>query len=265
MDILSLKNVHDNRELTFRDIWKIYDEQFAAIRDFLINLGDRFYVESFSGSTDKILHLKHVYTKNQVQVYINGVIQWKNEDYIESSYNTITLLGKRSIKDDIRVVIINSALDGKPIEVINQFYYDRPNEELVVYNDPAYSLQGEELCLATVRVPADLPDEEFIIQREHDYEENEIKYNEKMPNYTKLVCIQGGRTSNIEPPYADIVENDGSDKGLLARGVEYQVGDVVFEETLPSNYRLVCIGSGITNTHSPDYKSIIEAENKEEE
>lgn len=264
MDMFDFKNVHDNRDLTFRDIWRIYDEQFAAIKNFLISLGDRFYVESFSGSSDKILRLKHTYTKGQVQVYINGVIQWKNEDYIESSYNTITLLSDRNPKDDIRVIIINSALSGKPIEVINQFYYDRPEEELIVYNDPAYSLHGEELCLATVRVPADTSDDEFLILREHDYEEGEIKFNSQMPNYTKLVCTCSGRTSNIEPPYVDLVEDDGSDKGVLQRGTEYKAGDVVFEETLPSYYRLVCVESGITNTNSPDYKEIVKRMKEEE-
>lgn len=149
------KKVHEDRDLTFREIWKIYDKQFEAIRQFIMGLGDRFYVESFSGSTDKTLHLKHKYTKNQVQVYINGVIQWKDEDYIESSYNTITLLSERDKKDEIKVVIINSALSGKSIEVTNRFYYDRPNEEMVIYNDPAYGMNGEELCLATTRMPAE--------------------------------------------------------------------------------------------------------------
>lgn len=96
-------------ELEFTDIWKIYDKQFEILRDYLLTLGDKYEVEQFTHiSKDTLITIKKEYSKGQLFVYVDNVIQWKDIDYEEVDSTHIKIL--KSIKSDaiVRVVIINS-------------------------------------------------------------------------------------------------------------------------------------------------------------
>lgn len=99
----------EGQDYTFRDIFSIYDKQFQDLLNFILTQkGDIYTVEEFKDSTDKIIKLSESYQNGTVIVYINDIIQWKNEDYTESSDYTITLINDRNIDDVIKVVVIQS-------------------------------------------------------------------------------------------------------------------------------------------------------------
>jgi hypothetical protein len=107
VEISEFKDIaHDCKDLTFRQIWGIYDKQFNELRDVLLSLGDKIVVEHFTGDGSEVLHLQHKYVKNHCIVYLNNVIQWKGVDYEETDSNTITMLQEIKDTDEIRVVII---------------------------------------------------------------------------------------------------------------------------------------------------------------
>lgn len=107
MEIKPFKTINGNG-YSFREIWKIYDEQFNILRDIILSLGDKYQVENFSGSDNKVITLNTPYNSNQVFVYCNGVLQWKDRDYRENSPTEIELLFDRKATDDVRVVTIKS-------------------------------------------------------------------------------------------------------------------------------------------------------------
>ena len=107
MEIKPFKKINGNG-YSFREIWKIYDEQFNILRDIILSLGDKYHVENFSGSDDKVITLNTPYNSNQLFVYCNGVLQWKDRDYRENSPTEIELLFDRKATDDVRVVTIKS-------------------------------------------------------------------------------------------------------------------------------------------------------------
>lgn len=107
MEIKPFKKINGNG-YSFREIWKIYDEQFNILRDIILSLGDKYQVENFSGSDNKVITLNTPYNSNQVFVYCNGVLQWKDRDYRENSPTEIELLFDRKATDDVRVVTIKS-------------------------------------------------------------------------------------------------------------------------------------------------------------
>lgn len=107
MEIKPFKTINGNG-YSFREIWKIYDEQFNILRDIILSLGDKYHVENFSGSDDKVITLNTPYNSNQLFVYCNGVLQWKDRDYRENSPTEIELLFDRKATDDVRVVTIKS-------------------------------------------------------------------------------------------------------------------------------------------------------------
>lgn len=107
MEIKPFKTINGNG-YSFREIWKIYDEQFNILRDIILSLGDKYQVENFSGSDNKVITLNTPYNSNQVFVYCNGVLQWKDRDYQENSPTEIELLFDRKATDDVRVVTIKS-------------------------------------------------------------------------------------------------------------------------------------------------------------
>lgn len=107
MEIKPFKTINGNG-YSFREIWKIYDEQFNILRDIILSLGDKYQVENFSGSDDKVITLNTPYNSNQVFVYCNGVLQWKDRDYRENSPTEIELLFDRKATDDVRIVTIKS-------------------------------------------------------------------------------------------------------------------------------------------------------------
>lgn len=107
MEIKPFKTINGNG-YSFREIWKIYDEQFNILRDIILSLGDKYQVENFSGSDNKVITLNTPYNSNQVFVYCNGVLQWKDRDYRENSPTEIELLFDREATDDVRIVTIKS-------------------------------------------------------------------------------------------------------------------------------------------------------------
>lgn len=107
MEIKPFKKINGNG-YSFREIWKIYDEQFNILRDIILSLGDKYQVENFSGSDNKVITLNTPYNSNQVFVYCNGVLQWKDRDYRENSPTEIELLFDRKATDDVRIVTIKS-------------------------------------------------------------------------------------------------------------------------------------------------------------
>ena len=117
MSFPNFQNV-DVNIMTFKDIFSLYDTQFDTVRSFLLKLGDKFIVEDFTGSTDPVITLSREYTigKGMLFVFLNGSVQWLDEDFIESSTSTVTLLFDRGITDDVRVVVINSTILNGNIE-----------------------------------------------------------------------------------------------------------------------------------------------------
>ena len=107
MEIKPFKTINGNG-YSFREIWKIYDEQFNILRDIILSLGDKYQVENFSGSDNKVITLNTPYNSNQVFVYCNGVLQWKDRDYRENSPTEVELLFDRKATDDVRIVTIKS-------------------------------------------------------------------------------------------------------------------------------------------------------------
>ena len=107
MEIKPFKTINGSG-YSFREIWKIYDEQFNILRDIILSLGDKYQVENFSGSDNKVITLNTPYNSNQVFVYCNGVLQWKDRDYRENSPTEIELLFDRKATDDVRIVTIKS-------------------------------------------------------------------------------------------------------------------------------------------------------------
>ena len=107
MEIKPFKKINGNG-YSFKEIWKIYDEQFNILRDIILSLGDKYQVENFSGSDNKVITLNTPYNSNQVFVYCNGVLQWKDRDYRENSPTEIELLFDRKATDDVRIVTIKS-------------------------------------------------------------------------------------------------------------------------------------------------------------
>ena len=107
MELEQFKKINGNA-YSFKEIWDIYDKQFTMIRDVLLSMGDKYVVETIPKSDDKTKKLMNKYTKNQLFLYVNGVIQWKDVNYKEIDGETIELLFDRDTQDDLRVVIIKS-------------------------------------------------------------------------------------------------------------------------------------------------------------
>lgn len=107
MEIKPFKKINGGG-YSFKEVWDIYDEQFNLIRDIILSLGDKYHVDNVSGSDEKIITLNTPYNSNQVFVYCNGVLQWKDRDYRENSSNEIELLFDRKASDDIRIVTIKT-------------------------------------------------------------------------------------------------------------------------------------------------------------
>ena len=100
----------DCKNMNFRQVWEVYDRQFATLKAAIESLGDKFVVEEFKGSDGPVFELSHGYEKGHTIVYVNDVIQWKDTDYTESSANTITLNNDLSPDDVIKVVIVLSCM-----------------------------------------------------------------------------------------------------------------------------------------------------------
>lgn len=107
MEIQPFKKINGGG-YSFKEVWDIYDEQFKVLRDIVLSLGDKYTVDNVSGSDDRVITLNTPYNSNQVFVYCNGVLQWKDRDYRENSSTEIELLFDRKATDDIRIVTIKT-------------------------------------------------------------------------------------------------------------------------------------------------------------
>lgn len=129
----------EGQDYTFRDIFSIYDKQFQDLLNFILTQkGDIYTVEEFKDSTDKVLRLSESYQNGTVVVYINDIIQWKNEDYIESTDNTVTLINERLETDIIKVVIIQSNFLQNNLNSFLQVVKDKLAEMEEIKNKAEY-------------------------------------------------------------------------------------------------------------------------------
>ena len=136
----------DCKDLTFRQIWEIYDSQFSELRDAIMALGDKFVVETFTGTGNQTLHLEHKYKTNHTVVYINDVIQWKGVDYIETDSQTITILNTLSSKDVIKVVIILTSMLVNESELIYSKIQEIVDEKLEsIVSEKLFKIIDEEI------------------------------------------------------------------------------------------------------------------------
>jgi hypothetical protein len=145
MGIQEFTKVSESESLRFIDIWKIYDSQFEAIRNFLMTLGDKYVVEEFTGSTSKTLSLSHSYSSGQLFLYKNGAIQWKDTDYIETSSKVVTLVESRKTTDVIKVVVIQSN-----VLQVNVEYYVKQIQE--IYDSSVTSAEKAQKLIETLNV-----------------------------------------------------------------------------------------------------------------
>lgn len=135
MNIEQFTKISENKNLTFKEIWPIIDGQFETIRQILINLGDKFWIEEHKDSTNPRIKLAHPYLKGTLLVYINGVIQWAGQNYKEVTNTSIELLSERKKEDVIKVIIIHSNLDVGKFNSNVETAYDEETETLIINND----------------------------------------------------------------------------------------------------------------------------------
>lgn len=100
----------DCRDMSFRQVWEVYDKQFKALKQAVQNMGDKFVVEEFKGDDGPELTLSHTFQKGHTIVYVNDVIQWKDTDYEETSNRTISLKMDLVPEDTIKVVVVLSSM-----------------------------------------------------------------------------------------------------------------------------------------------------------
>ena len=96
----------DCKDLSFRQVWEIYDRQFSQLREAIESMGDEFVIEDFSGEGNGTLSLQHSYRPDHVIVYKNSVIQWKDIDYYETDSKTVTMVEPTVESDTIKVIIV---------------------------------------------------------------------------------------------------------------------------------------------------------------
>lgn len=145
MSLKELTKVSGRQDLRFNDIWKIYDDQFSDIRNFLISLGDKYVVQDFTGGSSKVLQLQESYDSGQLFLYVNGVLQWKDTDYEETSSKSITLLRDISINDEVKVIIIRSNI----LQTDTEMYVDEIKK---VYNSTLENMDKANQFLESVHI-----------------------------------------------------------------------------------------------------------------
>ncbi len=72
---------------------KLGDELLFIVRSFSLNLENRYYQEIIVDQVDQViisLDKPYITNTNSLQVYLNGLLQRKNYDYIETDKTTIT-------------------------------------------------------------------------------------------------------------------------------------------------------------------------------
>lgn len=132
--------MHDKQNLTFNDIWKIYDGQFETLRRYLITMGDMYLVEEFTGSSSQLIELENRYFSHQLFLFWNNVLQWKDKDYEEVSSKKVRLLFDRKLDDIIQVVIIQTNVIQALREEILPWKCLEVDSRLRDENKPTYGL-----------------------------------------------------------------------------------------------------------------------------
>lgn len=95
---------------TWKELFGVYDRNFEKLHNFLITLGTNYNVETFRNCTSKVIKLEHDYVpgNNQLMVFVDGAVQWKNDDYREAGSRSIVFIKDLDVKSEVRVVIIES-------------------------------------------------------------------------------------------------------------------------------------------------------------
>ena len=116
MSISQFTDVRNSRGLTFKDIWSIYDEQFRQLRNAYLELGDKYYVETFQGSINKNIETVNSFRRGELFVFKNGEALWEGDSYECVNSNNIRLLKERLKDDVIRVIILKTEIISENIE-----------------------------------------------------------------------------------------------------------------------------------------------------
>lgn len=95
-------------DYTFNEIFTIYDAQFESLRNYLLSLGDTFYIETFNNRIGTRITTEHDYRSGGIIVYKNDDILWRDQDYDDSHPNLITLSEALVSTDTVRVIILES-------------------------------------------------------------------------------------------------------------------------------------------------------------
>lgn len=108
MEISNFKHIaEDCKDMTFRQIWDIYDSQFQELKDAILSLGDKIVVETFTGNeVSSIVHTEHAFTHNHALVFKNSVLQLNGTDYEIIDSKTIRFFGGNLYERDVVTVII---------------------------------------------------------------------------------------------------------------------------------------------------------------
>lgn len=111
MSIADIQRVNPD-EITFRGLVERYDAQFEAIKEFLITLGDKIVVETFTGSTQQEIELQNTYNVDcgQIFLFVNGEARFSGDSFEETSMQSIRLLFPRQTSDEIKAVIFKTSL-----------------------------------------------------------------------------------------------------------------------------------------------------------
>jgi hypothetical protein len=142
MELLGeFKPVYNKQNLTFNDIWKIYDGQFETLRNYLISMGDMYLIEEFTGSTSQTLELENKYFSHQLFLFLNNVIQWRDRDYKEVSSRKVELLFDRKEDDVIQVVVIQTNVLQALKESLTPCKYIEVGSREREENKPTYGVE----------------------------------------------------------------------------------------------------------------------------
>lgn len=92
---------------TFAKIFAGYNENFRKLEDYLKGFGSEIYIEHFKNCYSDILELEHPYrpNNNQIQVFLNGAVQWKNQGFEERQGGRSIRVPGLSPSDYVDVII----------------------------------------------------------------------------------------------------------------------------------------------------------------
>lgn len=99
-------DVPDLSKMNWKQVFEVYDNNFKKLKGLIMEIGGMYKIEKFEGLTSKVINLENPYevSMNQLFVFKNDVIQWKGEDYDETSETQITLKADPELTDVYHVV-----------------------------------------------------------------------------------------------------------------------------------------------------------------